>query len=141
MRRTVIALLLLGGCRGSYPPQEAVLTLVPTAMEITGLAAPAATDPNTACLIAGASIAATIHVSRSPATVILIAFTPTPAAIPSFELRVGSRLVAADVIPTVSPKVVAYNVSPEPGEHVLRVGMPGTSPGVLCIQQVAVTQR
>jgi len=142
MRRTVIALLVaLGGCRGSSPPPEAVLTWVPTAMRITGLAAPASNDPNTACLIAGASIEATIHVSRSPVTVMLIAFTPTPATIPSFELWVGSRLIATDVIPTVSPKILAYNVSPDPGEHVLRVSTPGNSPGVLCVQHVALTQR
>lgn len=134
-------LVVLGGCRGSSLPQEAVLTWVPTAMRITGLAAPAANDPNTACLIAGASIDAKIHVWRSPVTIILNAFTPTPATVPSFELWVGRRLVAADVIPTASPKILAYNVSPERGEHVLRVAVPGNSPGVLCIQQVALTQR
>jgi hypothetical protein len=105
------------------------------------LFAPASNDPNTACLIAGASIEAKIHLSRSPVTVILIAFTPTPATIPSFELRVGSRLVATDVIPTVAPKILAYNVSADRGEQVLRVAVPGKSPGVLCVQQLAVTQR
>ena len=142
MRRTAIALLMvLGGCRGSYPPQEAVLTFVPTAMKVTGLAAPASNDPNTICLIAGASVEAEIHVSRSPVTIVLIAFTPTPATVPSFELRVGPTLIASDVISTVTPKILAYNASPDRGAHVLRVGMPGTSPGVLCVQQVAVTQR
>jgi hypothetical protein len=144
MRRMVVALLsVLAGCRGSYPPQEAVLTFVPTAMQISGPAAPAANDPITECLIAGASVEARIQVSRSPVTVILIAFTPTPApaTIPSFELRVDSGLVATDVIPTVTPKILAYNVSPNRGEHVLRVGVPGNSPGILCVQQVAVTQR
>lgn len=134
-------LVVLGGCRGSYPPQEAVLTFVPTAMKVTGLAAPASNDPNTACLIAGASVEAEIYVSRSPVTIVIVAFTPTPATIPSFELRVGSRLVASDLISTVSPKILAYNVSPDRGTHVLRVAVPGTSPGILCIQQVAVTQR
>lgn len=134
-------LVVLGGCRGSYPPQEAVLTLVPTSMTVTGLAAPASNDPNTACLIAGAGIEAEIHVSRSPVTILIVAFTPTPATIPSFELRVGSTLVASDVISTVTPKILAYNVSPDRGAHMLRVGVPGTSPGVLCVQQVAVTQR
>jgi hypothetical protein len=142
MRRTVLALLVvLGGCQNASPPHEAVLSWVPTAMRITGLVAPASNDPNTACLIAGASLEATIHVSRAPVTVILVAFTPTPATVPSFELRVGDRLVATDAIPTVAPKVLAYNVSPERGEHVLRVGTPGNSPGVLCIQSVALTQR
>lgn len=142
MRRTVLAVLVaLGACQGASAPQEAVLTWVPTAMRTTGMTAPASNDPNTACLIAGASVEATIHVSRAPVTVILIAFTPTPATVPSFELRVGARLVASDVIATVAPKVLAYNVSPERGEHVLRVSTPGNSPGVLCIQSVALTQR
>ena len=141
MGRTVIAMLLaLAACR-TTPPEEAVLTLVPAAMRITGQAAPAANDPNTECLIAGAALEATIHVSRSPVTLILIAFTPTPATVPSFELQVDGRLIAADVVPTVASKIVAYNVSPEPGEHLLRIGMPGDSPGVLCMQQVAMTHR
>ena len=141
MGRTVIALVLaLAGCRTS-PPAEAVLTLVPAGMRITGSAAPAANDPDTECLIAGAALEATIHVSRSPVTLIVIAFTPTPATVPSFELSVDERLVAADVVSTVASKIVAYNVSPEPGEHRLRVGMPGNSPGVLCVQQVAMTHR
>jgi hypothetical protein len=135
------ALGLLAACQGAPPPQEAVLTLVPTAMQITGSFAPAWNDPSTACLIAGASIEARIHVSRSPVTVILIAFTPTPAPIPSFELRVGSRLVAMDVIPTVSPRILAYNVNSDRGEQVVRVAVPVNSPGILCVQQVAVTQR
>jgi hypothetical protein len=134
-------LVVLGGCLGSDPPQEAVLTLVPTAMKVTGLAAPASNDPNTACLIAGASVEAEIYVSRSPVTIVVVAFTPTPATIPSFELSVGPRLIASDVVSTVSPKILAYNASPDRGAHVLRVGMPGTSPGILCVQQVAVTQR
>lgn len=142
MRRTVLALLVaVGGCQGASTPQEAVLTWVPTAMRTAGMTAPASTDPNTACLIAGASLETVIHVSHSPVTVILVAFTPTPATVPSFELRVGERLVATDVISTVAPKVLAYNVSPARGEHVLRVSTPGNSPGVLCVQSVALTQR
>lgn len=141
MGRTLIAVLVaLAGCQAS-PPQEAVLTLVPAAMRITGLAAPAANDPNTECLIAGAALEATIHVSRAPVTIILIAFTPTPATVPSFELGVDGRVIAADVVQTVSSKILAYNVAPARGEHLLRVGMPGDSPGVLCVQQLAMTHR
>ena len=137
----IAAGLLLVGCHGASPPAEAVLTFVPTAMQVSGLAAPAANDPNTACLIAGASVTANIHVAHAPITIIVIAFTPTPATIPGFELSLDAEQVAADVISTVAPKVLAYNVAPAPGDHTLRVGMPGESPGILCVQQVAVTQR
>lgn len=142
MRRALVALLLgLVGCRGSHPPEEAVLTFVPTAMRTVGLTAPAANDPNTACLIAGGGIERTVTVARAPITVIVIAFTPTPAAVPSFELHVGPQLVAADTITTVAPKVLAYNVDASAGEQVVQVSMPGNSPGVLCVQSVALTQR
>jgi hypothetical protein len=142
MRRAAIALVLtLAGCREAPPPAEAVLTLVPTAMRTTGLTAPASNDPNSACLIAGGGVEQTIAVARAPITVIVSAFTPTPATVPSVEIRVGEQLVASDVISTVAPKILAYNVALEPGAHLLRVAMPGNSPGVLCVQSVAVTAR
>ena len=142
MRRMAIVLLVgLAACRRAPPPQEAVLTFVPTGMRAAGAVAPASNDPNTACLIAGGSIETTIAVARSPVTVIVIAFTPTPTTVPSFELRVGAKLIAADVVSTLSSRIMAYNVSPVRGEHMVRVSVPGLSPGVLCVQSVAITQR
>ncbi len=143
MRPLALACVLLGlgACRGDRPPDEAVLTLVPTAMRATGGVAPASNDPNAACLIAGGAIAATIAVAGAPVTVIVIAFTPTPATAPGVEIRVGAELVATDVITAVAPRVLAYNVGVEPGDHVLRVSAPDLSPGILCVQSVAITQR
>jgi hypothetical protein len=142
MRARLLALLvaLLAGCQETSVPHEAVLTLVPTSMRVVGLAAPGAGYEQTLCLIAGASVEANIYVSRSPFTVVIDAFTPTPMESPWFELHVGSGLIAVEALHNVPPRAMVYTAHAERGEQLLRVNVPGTSPGVLCLQQVIVSQ-
>jgi hypothetical protein len=140
MRRHLAALasLLLTGCRGSSEPSAPILTLVPAAMQTAGPASNA--DDHTRCLIAGASVEASVYTKRATVTIFVVAFTPTPDTTPSFELHWGPRTVATNTIRTVRAEASVYRVESDEGEQVLRIAVPPISPGVLCLNQVVVTQ-
>jgi hypothetical protein len=133
-----VTLSLIAGCQGSSDPPAPILSLVPTAMRAVGPSAPA--DESTLCLIAGASVEATIYVHHPRVTIIVVAFTPTPQTAPDFVLQLGSRTVASNTVRTVQAEASLYRTEAERGEQVVRLQVPGKSPGVFCLRQVLVTQ-
>ena len=135
---SLIVWLLLGGCRRFYDPPAPILTLVPTGMLATGPSAKA--DEQMMCLIAGASLQATVYVHEPTVTIIVIAFTPTPPTPPGMMVYVDSNLIATDTMRALQLEASVYRVAAERGERVLRVMVPPLSPGVLCVRQVVVTQ-
>ena len=135
---SLIVWLLLSGCRRSYDPPAPVLTLVPTGMLVTGHAAKA--DEQMMCLIAGASLQATVYAHEPTVTIVLTAFTPTPSKPPGMMIYFDSLLVATDPMTAGQPQAFVYRVATERGERVLRVMVPSISPGVLCVREVVVTQ-
>src|ERR1051325_6250684 len=131
MRRYLAAwaLLLLAVCRRSYEPPAAILTLVPATMRVTGPTR--ATDDRTLCLAAGGSAEATVYVHQAAVTIALTASTPTPAAVPSFVVRFGARLLATNPPRTGQGETSVYRATAERGEQVLRVMVPENSTGGL----------
>ena len=97
-------------------------------------------DDHTRCLIAGASVEASVFTKRATVTIFVVAFTPTPNATPSFVLHWDSRMVGTNTIRTVRAEGSVYRVESAGGEQILRIAVPPTSPGVLCLNQVVVTQ-
>ena len=137
-RVATLALSLLAGCRGSYEPPASILTLVPAAMRVSGPTR--ATDDHTLCLAAGGGAEATVYVYEAPVMIVASASTPTPEAMPSFVVRLGSRMVATNTVQTVLAEAFVCRAAADPGEQVLRVMVPDSSPGRLCLHQVSVTQ-
>ena len=133
-----LAPLLLLECRGSYEPPAPVLSLAPAGMQSSG---PSANfDDHTRCLMPGASVEASVYVQRSTVTIVVVAFTPSPDAIPSFLLHWGGRTVALETVRSARAKASVYRVEASRGEQILSVEVPPTSPGVLCLDQVVLTQ-
>ena len=135
---SLVVWLLLSGCRRFDDPPAPILTLVPTGMLVTGPAAKA--DEQMMCLIAGASLQATVWAHEPSVTIVVVAFTPTPPKPPGMMVYVDSQLIATDPMTAVQPQAFVYRVATERGERVLRVMVPRISPGVLCVRQVVVTQ-
>jgi len=136
--RAALASLLLLGCRGSAEPPASILSLVPAAMQTAGPGENA--DDHTRCLMAGASVKASVHLERPTLTIVVVAFTSTPDKTPSYALRWDARFVAAEAVRTVRADAFVHRVEAEPGERTLRIEVPPTSPGVLCLNQVVLIQ-
>ena len=107
-------------------------------MRVTGPTS--AIDDRTLCLAAGGSAEATVYVHQAAVTIALTASTPTPEVMPSFVVRLGSRLVATNTLRTAKGEMSVYRTAAEREEQVLRVMVPGNSTGGLCLHQVSVTQ-
>jgi hypothetical protein len=140
MRWSVVPLVLslAIGCGPSYEPPAPVLTLMPAAMRVAE--GTATGDDHTRCLAAGASVEATVYIHQPTVGVIVTAFTPTPDTIPGLVVRLGSAAIASSAVRSAQPEVSVYRTKTGRGERVLRLIVPGSSPGVVCLQQVVVTQ-
>src|SRR5207244_3281094 len=77
-------------------PPASILSLVPAAMQTAGPGENA--DDHTRCLMAGASVKASVHLERPTLTIVVVAFTSTPDKTPSYALRWDARFVAAEAL-------------------------------------------
>ncbi len=140
MRWSVVplALSVAIGCGPSYEPPAPILTLMPAAMRVAG--ATATGDGHTLCLAAGTSVEATVYIHQSTVAIIVSAFTPTPDAMPSLVVRLGSLTIDSSAIRNTQGEVSVYRTRMARGEQVLQLKVPEDSPGVVCLNEVAVTQ-
>jgi len=111
---------------------------MPAAMRVAG--ATATGDGHTRCLVAGASVEAIVYIHQPTAAIIVTAFTTTPDAIPGLVVRLGSLTIASSAIRNTKAEVSVYRARMGRGEQVLQLIVPEGSPGVVCLDQVAVTQ-
>jgi len=97
-------------------------------------------DGHTLCLVAGTSVEATVYIHRSTVAIIVSAFTPTPDAMPSLVVRLGSLTLDSSRIRSTRAEASVHRTRMARGEQVLQLRVPEDSAGAVCLNEVAVTQ-